>query len=160
MDCHGSQKKIIPKHGLIHFVILIRSSTIPAGICAWIGASTWNNAREYRWIELPPNYGEPNTNGELLTNTYNNFWSGIIFSCVTLENGSNCLIIKPLDTFRHLPPLMVGVNARLWRGRSPVRAPPMPSRRYTCRRDTRSPKQGYQWPQKKDLCPPKKILKC
>ena len=24
---------------------------------------------------------------------------------------------------------------------------------------TRSPKQGYQWPHKKDLCPPKIILK-
>ena len=23
---------------------------------------------------------------------------------------------------------------------------------------TRSPKQGYQWPHKKDLCPPKKIF--
>ena len=24
---------------------------------------------------------------------------------------------------------------------------------------TRNPKRGYQWPQKKDMCPPKKLLK-
>ena len=46
--------------------------TIPAGECAWIGASTWGT-RQYRWIELPPNYGESNANGELLSNTYTNF---------------------------------------------------------------------------------------
>ena len=47
--------------------------TIPADTCAWIGASTLDKNQEYRWIELPQNYGESSANGELLNNTYNNF---------------------------------------------------------------------------------------
>ena len=43
--------------------------------CAWIGASTLGSG-EFRWIETPPNYGEDSANGELLTNTFNNFSSG------------------------------------------------------------------------------------
>ena len=36
----------------------------------------------------------------------------------------------------------------------------LPSLTLTPRGDiTRSPKQGYQWPHRKDLCPPKKIKK-
>ena len=62
-----------------HLIFAYYCSTIPAGICAWIGASNINSVRRHRWIELPPNYGDDSANGELLTETYNNFWSGIIF---------------------------------------------------------------------------------
>ena len=37
-------------------VLIYSNSEIPAGKCAWIGASSWNNGQQYRWIELPPNY--------------------------------------------------------------------------------------------------------
>ena len=39
----------------------------------------YNTGFQYRWIELPPNYGENTANGELLTNTNKNFWSGMNF---------------------------------------------------------------------------------
>ena len=38
--------------------------------------STENKDQQYRWIELPPNYAKPETNGELLNTTYTNFLSG------------------------------------------------------------------------------------
>ena len=44
-------------------------SNMPAGKCAWIGASNWGSA-EYKWIELPDQSG---ASGELLSNTHSNF---------------------------------------------------------------------------------------
>ena len=45
--------------------------------CAWIGAASWNTAREYRWISVPNDPDDPDATGILLTNTYSNFPAGI-----------------------------------------------------------------------------------
>ena len=67
-----SEQKSHTKQLNIKILILQFFSNIPEGECVWIGASTWGTG-QYKWIELPPNYGDSNANGELLSNTYNNF---------------------------------------------------------------------------------------
>ena len=57
--------------------IVFSFSTVRVGTCAWIGAATLNTPSRYRWIELPPNYGELTANGELLSETYSDFPRGI-----------------------------------------------------------------------------------
>ena len=69
---------------------------MPDGSCYWIGASTWNSGSEIRWMETPPNYNQPDANGELLTNTYSNFLPGKIltynYSCMHFSIGINPVI--------------------------------------------------------------------
>ena len=61
----------MPHKNLINsFLFFKNSSNIADGECAWIGASTWSNGRQYRWIDPDQDSG---ANGELLSNTYNNF---------------------------------------------------------------------------------------
>ena len=53
---------------VFHTPTPLSSSKVRGGSCAWIGASNVNRGREFRWIELPTNYNQLETNGELLTN--------------------------------------------------------------------------------------------
>ena len=54
----------------------LHSSSVASGKCAWIGTSNVNTDTEYRWIELPPNYGDNDTNGPSLMDGHTNFPSG------------------------------------------------------------------------------------
>ena len=89
MQCIGlkkSGKTCTANFDKLNYLSCLR--IIPDGKCAWIGASNVNNKNEYRWIELPPNYNQSHAHGKLLTETYTNFLSDILFEQV--QNFAIC----------------------------------------------------------------------